>query len=77
MYSVRRNDDVVALFMEETDAETFREWKVAEYEEEVMEQRTLEYLRISGETDVGNAQFSMLADVAKIEAEKAYVVVEV
>ena len=76
MYSLKRNDDVVALFVEESDAEKFREWKVSECEEELMEEKSLEYLEKFGEKELGNDVFMMIGGVAATEAAKMYVVVD-
>ena len=78
MYSVKRNGDVVALFMEESDAEEFRSWKVKERWDELLEIKVLEYIVLAGgeKEDIPNDVLMMIDGAAEVEANKLYVVVE-
>lgn len=76
MYSVKKNGEVVALFIEESDAEGFHRLKTEEYEEELLEQKTLEYLAESGEKELGLDVFLMISGIAATETAKTWAVVK-
>lgn len=78
MYSVKRNGEVVALFIEETDAEQFREWKFKELWDELIEEKVLEYIAEDGgsKDDMPDEVVMLIDGLAEVEAAKAYVVVE-
>ena len=78
MYSVKRNGEVVAQFVEETDAEKFREWKVESLWDELLEEKVLEYINSEGgsKDDIPDDVLMAMDGIAIVEAEKAYVVVD-
>lgn len=78
MYSVKRNGEVIALFMVESDAERFREWKVRERWDELIEIKVLEYVLEAGgeKEDIPNEVAMLIDGLAEVEAATAYVVVK-
>ena len=76
MYSVKKNGEVVALFIEETDAEKFREWKFKALWDELIEEKTLEYIHSDGGTkdDMSNDVLMLIDGLAEAEADNVYTV---
>lgn len=78
MYSVKRYEDVLALFTEKSDADDFLERKIRERWDELLEEKVLEYIAVAGgsKDDIPNEILMMMDGLAQVEVAKEYSVVE-